>query len=140
MPRKKGFTLIELMVVIALIAIFSSIVMASFTTVRARNRDGKRVSDIREIEKALSLYQIENNVFPVPSDPSEPVTLTGEDEISVILEGGGHISGVPHDPQSPNTDYTYETNTQGSTFTLSFCLETDTIRSYNEGCGNTITP
>lgn len=138
--NKKGFTLIELMVVIALIGILASVILASFTAVRARNRDGKRVSDIREIEKALSLYQIENNTFPIPTDPDEEVILSSEDEISAVLENAGHISNVPTDPQHPATSYTYQTNAQGSTFTLSFCLETDTIRSFAQGCGNAVTP
>jgi len=138
--NKRGFTLIELMVVIALIGILASVVLASFTSVRARNRDGKRVSDMREIEKALNLYQIENGTFPIPTDPLNPVTITGDDEISTALETEELITGMPTDPNHPATSYTYESNSLGSTFTLSFCLETDTIASYNQGCGNTITP
>lgn len=135
-----GFTLIELMVVIALIGILSSIVLASFSEARARNRDGKRMSDIREIQKALSLYQIDNNKFPVPTNPTDTITITGDDEISTVLEEFGHISAVPVDPQYPNYSYTYETDTEGSDFTIGFCLETDTIRSFERGCGNTIKP
>jgi general secretion pathway protein G len=138
--NKKGFTLIELMVVIALIGILSSVILASLTTVKERNRDAKRVSDIREIEKALSLYQISNNSFPVPADPSGEIILTGTDEISELLEDGGHISEAPTDPQHPATSYTYQTNSQGGTFILSFCLETNTIKSFAQGCGNTIEP
>lgn len=137
---KKGFTILELIVVIALIGLIASIILASFSDVRARNRDAKRVSDVKEIEKALSLYQIDNNRFPSSSDPSLPVTITGTDEISVLLESGGHISAVPIDPQHPSSSYTYLSPANGSDFTITFCLETNTIKSFEVGCANTIKP
>lgn len=137
---RTGFTLIELMVVIALIGILSSVILASFSSVRERNRDGKRMSDVREIQKALSLYQIDNSRFPIPANPLEPVTITGEDEISLALEGDRYMSAVPSDPQHPTYTYTYETDANGYDFTISFCLETDTIKSFEQGCGNSIKP
>ena len=136
----RGFTLIELMVVIALIGILASVILASFSSVRERNRDGKRMSDVREIQKALSLYQIDNSRFPVPANPAEPVAITGEDEISLALEGDRYMSAVPKDPQHPTYAYTYETDENGYDFIITFCLETDTIKSFEQGCGNSIKP
>ncbi|MEK7120637.1 MAG: prepilin-type N-terminal cleavage/methylation domain-containing protein [Patescibacteria group bacterium] len=135
-----GFTLIELMVVIALIGILASVILASFSSVRERNRDSKRLSDVREIQKALSLYQIDNGRFPAPTNPTEIVTITGEDEISLALEEGGHISAVPKDPQHDTLSYTYQADENGYDFTITFCLETNTIRSFEQGCGNSIKP
>ena len=60
----KGFTLIELLVVVAIIGILASVVLASIQTARAKGRDARRVSDIREITNALSLYYSDNGSYP----------------------------------------------------------------------------
>lgn len=47
--RAKGFTLIEVLVVIAVVGILASIVLVSVSGSRARGRDGRRVSDLQAI-------------------------------------------------------------------------------------------
>lgn len=59
-----GFTLIELLVVIAIIGLLSSVVLASLNTARAKGRDAKRLSDIRQIQIALEMYYDSNGVYP----------------------------------------------------------------------------
>ena len=87
MNAKRGFTLVELLVVIAIIGILASIVLASLSTARAKGRDAKRVSDIKEIQLALELYYDANGSFPLTiyGSPSPLVT-------------GGYISVMPFDP------------------------------------------
>ena len=61
---KKGFTLIELMVVIAIIGILTGIILVSLDSARAKSRDGKRISDISQIGLALELYFEQNKHYP----------------------------------------------------------------------------
>jgi general secretion pathway protein G len=56
MKNKKGFTLVELLVVIAIIGILSTIAFISLNRARAKARDSKRVSDVRQVMSALELY------------------------------------------------------------------------------------
>jgi prepilin-type N-terminal cleavage/methylation domain-containing protein len=64
--QQKGFTLIELLVVIAIIGVLSSVVLASLNTARAKARDAVRVSDLRNIQKALELYASDHGgTYPV---------------------------------------------------------------------------
>lgn len=63
--RPRGFTLIELLVVISIISLFASIIMASLQSARMKARDAKRMLDIGEIEKAIDLYVISNNNYPL---------------------------------------------------------------------------
>ena len=52
----KGFTLVELMVSIAIIALLTAIITANFAGSRSQARDGQRVSDLGQIQLALSLF------------------------------------------------------------------------------------
>ena len=135
--RCRGFTLIELLVVIAIIAILSSLILTSFGEIRLKSRDAKRLSDLREIEKALALYYDNNGSFPIAVST---VTITSEDAVSSALEGDVVISNVPTDPLHDTYTYTYQSDPAGIVFTLSFCLEGDSIPNFSQGCGNTITP
>lgn len=64
LKNKKGFTLIELLVVVAIIGLLSSIVLVSLDSARAKARDAKRKSDIRQIQTALALYYNTNGYYP----------------------------------------------------------------------------
>ncbi len=57
MFSKKGFTLIELMVVIALVAVLTSIGFAAFNGIQSKTRDSKRKQDLKQLSIALELYR-----------------------------------------------------------------------------------
>ncbi len=56
MKKARGFTLIELLVVVSIVGTLSSIIMAPFNESRKKSRDSKRISEIKSIESALSIY------------------------------------------------------------------------------------
>ena len=62
--KQKGFTLIELMVIIAIISLLSTIVMAATNTFRQKARVAKRVADLHQIQKSLELYFADNGNYP----------------------------------------------------------------------------
>ncbi len=59
-----GFTLVELMVVIAIIALLTGIVMSNFTSSKAKSRDAQRVADLAQIQLSLALYFDRCNQYP----------------------------------------------------------------------------
>ena len=63
--RYKGFTLIELLVVIAIISLLSSVVLASLNSVRAKGRDARRMSDLKQLAIALDFYYDKYNDYPI---------------------------------------------------------------------------
>ncbi|MDE1924819.1 MAG: prepilin-type N-terminal cleavage/methylation domain-containing protein [Patescibacteria group bacterium] len=88
----RAFTLVELMVVIAIIGILASIIVVSLSSSKAKGRDAKRVSDIRTIQLALEEYYNDNQSYPV-SIVTSPFTPN-------------YLTTVPKDP-STNSNYFY---------------------------------
>jgi prepilin-type N-terminal cleavage/methylation domain-containing protein len=62
---KKGFTLIELLIIIAIIGILATVVIISLSEARARARDGRRLTDLDQIQKALEQYKDANGSYPI---------------------------------------------------------------------------
>lgn len=50
--RAKGFTIVELLIVIVIIAVLAAITIVAFSGMQARARDSRRVSDMRTIQKS----------------------------------------------------------------------------------------
>jgi prepilin-type N-terminal cleavage/methylation domain-containing protein len=61
----KGFTLIELIVVIAIIGILATVGVASYSNVMQSARDSKRKSDLKELSVALQRYYVKNGTYQV---------------------------------------------------------------------------
>lgn len=55
---KKGFTLVELLVVIAIIALLSTLSVVALNSARAKSRDARRLSDIRQIGQSAKCILI----------------------------------------------------------------------------------
>jgi prepilin-type N-terminal cleavage/methylation domain-containing protein len=69
-----GFTIIEVLVVIGIIAILTVLIFPSLNDIRKKNRDTERVADISAIQLALSLYKSQ-----ATSSSVYPVSLDGDD-------------------------------------------------------------
>jgi len=65
MRKQKGFTLIELLVVIAIIGLLSTLAVVSLNNARAKARDAKRVSDLKQISTLIEMEaaNTENNSY-----------------------------------------------------------------------------
>ncbi len=60
--HRSGFTFIELLVVIAIIGVLSAIGLITYKDQLPKARDARRITDIQQIVKAFSLYQLDNGV------------------------------------------------------------------------------
>lgn len=134
---KKGFTLIELLVVIAIIALLSTLAVVSLNNARAKSRDAKRVSDIKQMQTALELYFADQQGYPASStitvgtlNTSDCLSSAGGfvSRASTACDGSGittYMGQVPaaQTPPSGNV-YTYSGN--ADTYNLIFTLEGQT--------------
>lgn len=62
--KQKGFTIVELLIVIVVIAILAAISIVAYNGIQERARDSQRVQDVKTIAKALEIYYLDNNTFP----------------------------------------------------------------------------
>lgn len=63
-----GFTLIELIVVMAIMGVLAAIGMGSYNGVQSKARDAKRKSDLANIARALEMYYNDNKEYPMPNE------------------------------------------------------------------------
>lgn len=58
---RHGFTLVEIMIVVAIIALLASIAVPGFLRARKRSQASRIINDLRLIDGAVDMYAIENN-------------------------------------------------------------------------------
>jgi len=107
--KEKGFTLVELMIVIIILAILTGIAVPSYMVLRNRARIQATRAEMLNIATAISLYDADQDTFPVAT------TITG---LETALENGGYMKNCPT-TDGWNIAYTYTgeptTYTLGST-------------------------
>lgn len=65
--KHPGFTIVELLIVIVVIAILASITIVAYNGVQQRARNAQIVSGVKAYEKAIRMYQIDQGAFPSAS-------------------------------------------------------------------------
>lgn len=113
--NKRGFTLIEVLIVVAIVGILASVVLVGLGPVQRRGRDARRISDLRQVQTGLELYYAKNGTYP------SAVDWAGLK--SALIGGSIGVSNVPNDPSS-GKEYKYATN--GTTYVLGAILEDTT--------------
>lgn len=66
--KKSGFTLVELLIVMAIMAILITVISGSFRNIQLKSRDARRKNDLSSISKALNMYYTDVGNFPMESD------------------------------------------------------------------------
>ena len=97
--KNKGFSLIEVMVVILIIGIMTAIVAPNIIGNQEEAQLKKAAIDIQNLESALQMYKLRNNVFPTTEQGLE--ALVEEPTIEPIPRNfpvGGFINRLPNDP------------------------------------------
>ena len=133
--KKKGFTLIELMVVVAIIGILLSITLYSISLARENARDKQRVADISQIELALSIYKEKNREYPTFDDG---VKIVPGSALDVAL--GSLWSGLPDDPKSSDEyqyyyDSDYVCNEASQHVIIISTMEKEDASNFESVCG-----
>lgn len=97
--RQRGFTLLEIMVVIVILGILASLVVPNLMGNKEKADHQKVVSDIVALESALDMYKLDNSRYPTTEQGLQAlVTKPSAQPESRSYPQGGYIRRLPQDP------------------------------------------
>jgi prepilin-type N-terminal cleavage/methylation domain-containing protein len=111
--KNKGFTLIEMLIVIAIIGILAGIVLTGVRGFQATARDTRRIGDVRNIQPLLELYFTRNGTYP-----------------GALTDLSG-LGTVPTDPTS-GSQYDYSVDGAGLSYCVGATLESTNSAAVND--------
>lgn len=125
--NKRGFSLLEILVSITIIAVLTAIGIVSYASVNKRSRDVKRKSDLEQVRSALEMYRADNGAYP--NIGSGFLDAQG---LETDLVDSGYMPQVPDDPGSSGNYYYDAVDTGGVYSAYCICADLETITSGSE--------
>lgn len=116
----KAFTLIEVMVVLVIIGILTTITVLAYNNIMMKSRDSKRVADIKQIQAALETYAVDQGSYPQLVTPGQALTNPAGTKTYLV---------IPSNPTpfaegscaNYNQNYVYD-RIDNSAYELRYCL------------------
>jgi len=104
--RQRGFTLIEIMVVVVILAVLGALVVPKILENVDKARVTRAQSDIRAIQTALDLYRLDNFKYPTTEQGLQALVKQPADPTITNYRSGGYLSSLPKDPWNNVYQYT----------------------------------
>ncbi len=95
--NERGFTLVELMVVIVIIGLLATVVMVNVMPSQDKAMATKAKADIATLEQAMEMYRLDNLTYPSGSDGLNALVNPPAGQ-SGSSRPGGYVRRLPEDP------------------------------------------
>ena len=141
----KGFTLMELLVTVSIIAILSSALFATYNDAREQARDKLRITDLKEMQVAIELYKAQNDQYPVSGcgasasefagpGPASASGFEGDCDVYIVGLTPDFIDTLTKDSKSENVEnngFYYRSDGKSYKLMIKDSVETLTVDSYS---------
>lgn len=122
----RAFTLIELLIVIAIVGLLAVASIVILNQARIKSRDAKRVSDIQVIRAGLEQHWLEKASYPTTASQVSLGTgnyaVLSSNGFEATLTGRSYLAKVPTDPKS-SIYYLYQCTNGSAGYTIQFTTE-----------------
>ncbi len=127
---KKGFTLIEIVTVIAIMGVLGTVITVSLMGARARGRDAQRLSTLQQMRAAIDQYAVDKGHYPITNgwagfDPTNVYynqTVTGPTAINIVSALKPYTTQAsfidPSGPTGAGNDDGYIYNSNGTDYAV----------------------
>lgn len=113
--KQKGFTIVELLIVIVVIGILAALVVTTFSGIQRKARDTERQTDIKAIYGQLEAYYAQNGAYPALAEVNT-TTLQGLDAEALKDPKGGALGAT-----ASANNYGYAVTPAGCTTSAKDC-------------------
>jgi len=104
-PGERGFTLIEIMVVVIIIGLLAAVIVPNVISRVEEARTTKAKSDIQALEAALTMFKLDNSKYPTTDQGLQALVVQPTDPSIRHWRPGGYLQRISKDPWG--ADYQY---------------------------------
>lgn len=128
--KSKGFTLIEILVVISIVGILLTMSVIGLKGAQSSARDAERKADLEDMRSSFEIFRADCGVYPAENE------VTAGQILQKLCAGATntYMSQIPTDPGRGTTRYEYSVS--GSTYTICAKLENSSATLFNCGGNN----
>ena len=127
---QRGFTLMELMIVMAVIGILATIIGGSFIQANLKARDAQRKGDLTQIQSSLEAYYGDHHEYPFASNDGM-IQGTPWGGVFQDTTPTTYMNQLPNDRKQPTIQFFYITSTDKTKYQLFTHLENDRDKDIN---------
>ncbi|MCB2156842.1 prepilin-type N-terminal cleavage/methylation domain-containing protein [bacterium] len=96
--NRRAFTLIELLIVVAIIAILAAIAVPNFLEAQTRSKVSRAEADMRSLATAVESYAVDHNHYPPSQNGTPRYFLTFAERLVRLTTPVAYMTSIPKDP------------------------------------------